>query len=115
MLDLRPAGPIITVGLGGATADVIDDRTSRLVPVSPGTARSMLHETRVAAGLTDAGVDDAVLVELIAQCAQFASDHVEVAELDLNPVVVSDGAAIVTDAVVRLRRRQGATGAIRQL
>ncbi|MGI9644817.1 MAG: GNAT family N-acetyltransferase, partial [Ilumatobacteraceae bacterium] len=78
-LDER-TGPVITVGLGGATADVIDDRASRLVPVSPGSARSMLRETRFGAGLDEAGIDDALLVEMIAQCAQLASDHVEVVE-----------------------------------
>ncbi len=113
-LDER-TGPIITVGLGGANADVIDDRTSRLVPVSPGSARSMLRETRVAAGLDDAGVDDTVLVELIAKCAQLASDHIEIVELDLNPIVVSDHSAVVTDAAVRLRRPRRAEGAIRKL
>ena len=40
-------GVIVSVGLGGAQADVIADRTSRLAPVSPSVASTMLDETRI--------------------------------------------------------------------
>ena len=43
-------GVIVSVGLGGAQADVIADRTSRLAPVSPAVAATMLDETRIRAG-----------------------------------------------------------------
>ncbi len=108
-------GVIVSVGLGGAQADVIDDRTSRLAPVSPATARTMLGETRVAAAIEDAGLDDGVLVDLIAQTAQLASDHPEILELDLNPILLSDSVAVVTDAVVRLQRPAATDGPIRRL
>ena len=42
-------GVIVSVGLGGAQADVIADRTSRLAPVSPSVASTMLDETRIRA------------------------------------------------------------------
>ncbi len=95
-------GAIVSVGLGGAQADAIDDRTSRLAPLSPASATTMLTETRLTAALQTAGFDSSALVDAIVAAAQLASDHPEIAELDLNPVIVSDAGAVVTDAVIRL-------------
>ena len=88
--------------LGGAQADAIDDRASRLAPLSPASATTMLTETRLTAALDNAGFDSSALVDAIVAAAQLASDHPEIAELDLNPVIVSDAGAVVTDAVIRL-------------
>ncbi len=113
-LDAR-LGVIVSVGLGGAQAAAIDDRSNRLAPVSPATARTMLRETRAADAIRDAGFDDSPLVDLIAQAAQLASDHPEIVELDLNPIVLYDGGAVVTDAVVTIQRPATAVGPLRRL
>ena len=108
-------GAIVTVGLGGAQADAIDDRTSRLAPVSPASAAAMLTETRLTAALDTAGFDSSALVDAVVAAAQLASDHPEIAELDLNPVIVSDAGAVVTDAVVRLVPHLIGDGPLRRL
>jgi acyl-CoA synthetase (NDP forming) len=108
-------GAIVTVGLGGAQADAIDDRTSRLAPVSPASAAAMLTETRLTAALDTAGFDSSALVDVVVAAAQLASDHPEVAELDLNPVIVSDAGAVVTDGVIRLVPSVAGDGPLRRL
>ena len=108
-------GAIVTVGLGGAQADSIDDRTSRLAPVSPASATTMLGETRLSAALGAADFDSWPLVDAVVLAAQLASDHPEIAELDLNPVIVSDDGAIVTDAIIRLVRHIVEDGPLRRL
>jgi acyl-CoA synthetase (NDP forming)/GNAT superfamily N-acetyltransferase len=108
-------GAIVTVGLGGAQADTIDDRTSRLAPVSPASATTMLGETRLAAALDVADFDSWSLVDAVVLAAQLASDHPEIAELDLNPVIVSDDGAVVTDAAIRLVRHIAEDGPLRRL
>jgi len=108
-------GAIVTVGLGGAQADAIDDRTSRLAPVSPASATTMLGETRLSAALDAADFDSWPLVDAVVLAAQLASDHPEIAELDLNPVIVSEDAAIVTDALIRLVRHVSEDGPLRRL
>ena len=95
-------GVIVSVGLGGINADVIDDRSSRLAPVLPSSARAMLADTKVKAALADGGLDESSLVDAICLAAQLAADHPEIAELDLNPVIVTTDQTIVTDAVIRL-------------
>jgi acyl-CoA synthetase (NDP forming)/GNAT superfamily N-acetyltransferase len=108
-------GAIVSVGLGGAQADAIDDRTSRLAPVSPATAATMLTETRLTAALATAGFEPSDLVDAIVAAAQLASDHPEVAELDLNPVIVSELGAVVTDAHIRLGNHDVDDGPLRRL
>ncbi len=95
-------GAIVSVGLGGAQADVIADRTSRLAPVSPAVARTMLGETRVLAALIEADIDPSAVVDVIVQAAQLASDQPRVRDLDLNPVIASSDGTVVTDASIRL-------------
>jgi acyl-CoA synthetase (NDP forming)/RimJ/RimL family protein N-acetyltransferase len=93
-------GPVVTVGLGGVQADVIGDEVSRLAPVSASSARSMLHATRASAALDAA--DEEALADLVVRIAHLASDHLEIVELDLNPVIVAAGVCAVTDATARV-------------
>lgn len=112
-LDER-IGPIVTAGLGGAQADVIADESSRLAPVSPATARSLIAGTRAAAGLPDVALDE--VADVITRVAQLVSDHPEIAELDLNPVVVGDdGNCHVVDATILLRRPSRPERSLRRL
>ena len=108
-------GAIVSVGLGGAQAEAIDDRTSRLAPVSPASAATMLTETRLTTALDNADFDSSALVDAIVAAAQLASDHPQIAELDLNPVIVSDAGAVVTDAVIRLLPHVVGDGPLRRL
>jgi acyl-CoA synthetase (NDP forming) len=108
-------GAIVSVGLGGAQADAIDDRTSRLAPVSPASAAAMLTETRLTAALDSAGFDSSALVDAVVAAAQLASDHPGIAALDLNPVIVSEDGAVVTDAVIRLLPHVAGDGPLRRL
>ncbi len=108
-------GAIVSVGLGGAQADAIDDRTSRLAPVSPAGATTMLSETRLTAALDAAGFDSSALVDAVVAAGQLASDHPQIIELDLNPVIVSEAGAVVTDAVFRLSAHAPGDGPMRRL
>ena len=108
-------GVIVSVGLGGAQADVIADRTSRLAPVSPAVASSMLDDTKIRGALGDADIDPSPIVDAIVQAAQLTSDHGRIIELDLNPVIVSADGAVVTDAVIRLRASDDAEEPLRKL
>jgi acyl-CoA synthetase (NDP forming) len=108
-------GVIVSVGLGGAQADVIADRTSRLAPVGPAVATTMLDETRIRAALAGADIDPSHIVDAVVQAAQLASDHGRILELDLNPVIVSERGAVVTDALIRLRPTDDADQPLRRL
>ena len=75
----------------------------------------MLTETRLTATLDSAGFDSSSLVDAVVAAAQLASDHPWIAALDLNPVIVSDAGAVVTDAVIRLVPHAAGDGPMRRL
>ncbi len=108
-------GVLVSVGLGGVHADVIDDRSSRLAPVSGASARSMLAETKVAAALDAAGIESGALVDAICRAALLASDQHAIADLDLNPVIVTSESAVVTDATITLDHRRRRDEPLRKL
>jgi len=108
-------GAVVSVGYGGLDADLIGDATSRVAPVSPAAAAAMLHDTRVGAAVAADDVDPSPLVDLIVSAAQLAAEHPRVHELDLNPVVVTGGQPIVTDARVLVSRTSSPSGALRRL
>jgi acyl-CoA synthetase (NDP forming) len=108
-------GVIVEVGYGGADADLIGDRTSRLAPVSPASASAMLSETKVGTAIADADLDTSPLVDTIVQAAQLCAEHLDIHELDLNPVIVSSDGAIVTDVSVVLLTHPDSDGPLRKL
>jgi hypothetical protein len=99
--DDERMGPVISVGLGGIQADTIGDEASRLAPVSPSNAATMLRETRAGGALDPRETEH--LADLVARVAQLGTDHHEIAEFDLNPVVVA-GDCWVVDAKLTLRQ-----------
>jgi acyl-CoA synthetase (NDP forming) len=97
--DDERVGPVVSVGLGGVQADTIGDEASRLAPVSPSSAATMLRETRAGGALDGEEIER--LADLVARVTQLAADHHEIAELDLNPVIVA-GDCWVVDAKLTL-------------
>lgn len=99
-------GPLVMVAAGGVATDVWDDRTFLLPPVSPRDAARVIRSLRIWPLLegyrgTEPG-DVAALEALVVSLGQLALDVPEVAELDLNPVVVGPAGAVLVDVKVRL-------------
>jgi acyl-CoA synthetase (NDP forming) len=113
-------GPLVMVASGGVTTDVWNDRAFLVPPVSSVEAERAIGSLRIArllAGFRGAPAGDvAGLVELVTRLGRFAVDVPEVAELDLNPVLVSADDCVLVDAKVRLATPVGPdTSAPRQL
>lgn len=100
-------GPLVMVGYGGTYTELIDDRSFRLTPLSRADAAAALGELRTApllSGYRGAPPSDAAAVEHLLVClGQLADDVPEVAEIDLNPVIVHERGVSVVDAKIRLR------------
>lgn len=99
-------GPLIAVGAGGTTAELIGDVQVRLAPVGPREAAGMLRELRtfpLLDGFRGAPRADIEAVQAIVErVAGLAAAHPEIAELDCNPVVAGPGGAVIVDARIRL-------------
>jgi acyl-CoA synthetase (NDP forming) len=113
-------GPLVMVASGGVATDVWDDRAFLVPPVTVPEARHAIESLRIArilAGFRGAPAGDvAGLAELVTALGRLAVDVPELAELDLNPVMVGPDGCVVVDAKVRLATPVGPDGtAPRQL
>jgi acetyl coenzyme A synthetase (ADP forming)-like protein len=93
-------GPLVMFGLGGVYVEALADVSFRLAPLTVADAWDMLKEVRSAKLLEglrgNPPADRAALVDLIVSVGRLAAAHPEVAELDLNPVLVQpEGKGVV--------------------
>jgi acyl-CoA synthetase (NDP forming) len=97
-------GPAVLVGSGGILAEILDDVAIRLAPIDRATAFAMLDELRSAPILAGARgrppVDRTALADLIVAVARLGIDRLEIAEIDLNPVIANPDGAVAVDALV---------------
>ncbi|MBT7486835.1 MAG: CoA-binding protein, partial [Rhodospirillales bacterium] len=110
-------GPMVMVGLGGIFVEVLKDVSFRVCPITEGDARRMLDELKGGALLDgargqapasrDAIVD--VLIKLGGADGILMTHADTVAEVDINPLIVSETAAVAADARFILAEREGET------
>lgn len=102
-------GPMVMVGLGGIFVEIIKDVAFRICPIEEHDARAMLAELRAAALLDGARgrkkLDKAAVVDALLKVG--GRDGLmmrldEVAELDINPIIVGEHNLMAVDARVIL-------------
>ncbi len=100
-------GPVVVFGTGGIFTEVICDRALALPPLNRRLIKRLIEETKVARLLRGyrnlMPVDMEALEMIIQSISQLVVDIPEVAELDINPVIVKDGKLLALDARIRLR------------
>jgi len=106
-------GPVVSFGVGGDAIELLDDVAHRIPPLTDVDIADLVTSVRAAPklfghrGARPADVHG--LYDVIARVARLAHDLPEVAELELNPVVVAEQACSVLDATVRLAPDPGRT------
>jgi acetate---CoA ligase (ADP-forming) len=99
-------GPVLACGAGGVEAELLNDVAVRLSPLTRLDVDEMLHSLATFPLLTGyrgaPEVDLGALQDLLLGTSTMVEAHHEIAELDLNPVVVSPDGAIAVDARVRV-------------
>ena len=98
-------GPVVVCGLGGIFVEVLHDVTFRVPPFHRDEAQRMVDELQGAAMLRGVrgkkAVDEQALVDTIMKVQRLALDLADdVAELDVNPLVVRSHGAVALDALV---------------
>jgi len=105
-------GPLVAFGPGGVLAELIGEAGFRIAPLTDVDAEELLHQEKT--GLLVAGyrgapaADTAALADLLHRLSKLGLDHVEVAELDLNPVLARPDGCVVVDARVRVQHSAAA-------
>ncbi|OIJ65323.1 acetate--CoA ligase family protein [Streptomyces mangrovisoli] len=95
-------GPVAMVGLGGVLAESLRDVAFTLAPVTAERALRLLRGLRTAALLDGVrgrpAVDVGAAAEAVETITAFAAAHPEIAELEVNPLLVGPHGALALDA-----------------
>jgi len=103
-------GPLILFGMGGVLTEVLKDSAVDLPPLNLLLARRLMERTRVYRllqgyrNIPAANVD--LVAEFLVRISQLVTDFPEIVELDLNPVVISDGRPVAIDARIAIEPSQ---------
>ncbi|MHB1256123.1 MAG: acetate--CoA ligase family protein [Dethiobacteraceae bacterium] len=99
-------GPCVMLGLGGIFAEALRDITFRAAPLGEAEAEEMLQDLRAKAIFEEfrgmPAVDRAALLKLLVTLGQLALLHPEIAEIDINPVMINGSQPVAVDALVVL-------------
>lgn len=87
-------GPVVMFGAGGVEVEALEDVTFRLPPLTRMEARVMLEETWIGRRLLQrdrkGGSEEIeALTDILKRVGQMILEHPEIAEIDLNPVIVA--------------------------
>jgi acyl-CoA synthetase (NDP forming) len=99
-------GPAIMFGLGGIFVEVLKDVTFRIAPITEDEAREMITEVRAYPLLkgyrNTPPADIDAIVRILLNTSRLVTEHEEIKELDLNPIMVYEKGAKTVDARIIL-------------
>ncbi|MFW6457292.1 MAG: acetate--CoA ligase alpha subunit [Planctomycetota bacterium] len=100
-------GPLIMFGLGGIYVEVLKDVAFRVAPLTRSDARGMIHEIKSSCILKgfrgEAPRDLDALADAILRLSQLSVDYPQLAECDMNPLLVFPEGEGVAALDVRFR------------
>ncbi|MEG4628538.1 bifunctional acetate--CoA ligase family protein/GNAT family N-acetyltransferase [Microcoleus sp. AR_TQ3_B6] len=100
-------GPVMLFGSGGQLVEVFQDRSLALPPLNTTLARRMMEQTRIYKALQGvrgrSAIDLVQLEQLLVRFSQLIVEQPQIAEIDINPLLVSPEGAIALDARVVLQ------------
>jgi len=99
-------GPAIMFGLGGIFVEVLKDVTFRIAPITEDEAREMITEVKaypLLKGYRNMPIADIeAIVKILLNTSRLVTEHEEIKELDLNPIMVYEKGAKTVDARIIL-------------
>jgi len=103
-------GPVILVGFGGIFVELFKDRVIRVLPVDKNEAAAMLDElkgTQLLKGFRGHALSDTnALVSAIVNVGRLMTEHPEITNLEINPLIVFEqgkGACAVDARIMRIK------------
>jgi len=100
-------GPCVVFGLGGVLAEILEDVTIRVAPITTLDAMDMMENIRGKKILESfrgkPSVDRNVLAELLIALGRIGLENDAVAEIDINPIKLIEGRPVAVDALIILK------------
>jgi acetyl coenzyme A synthetase (ADP forming)-like protein len=99
-------GPVLACGAGGTATELLKDVAVRITPITKGDADRMVRSLKTFPQLDGyrgaPRADQAALEDVLLRVSALVEAHPEIAEMDLNPLIVHSSGAVAVDARVRL-------------
>ncbi|WP_137285889.1 acetate--CoA ligase family protein [Halorussus salinisoli] len=100
-------GPLVTVGPGGVLVELLEDQAVRVPPLSDLDAEDAIASTQLGSLLSErrdgSPIPATELADLLVRVGDLAVEVEDVAELDLNPIIVTEEGAVAVDALLRTK------------
>jgi acetyl-CoA synthetase (ADP-forming) len=100
-------GPCVMFGLGGIFTEALQDVTFRVAPLSKEDALEMIDEIKTKKLLGEfrgsPAVDRKALAKALVGVGDLGMKHDSIAEIDINPLIISGDKPVAVDALVVLR------------
>jgi len=97
-------GPCVMFGLGGIFTEILKDVSFRVAPLAKQDALAMMQEIRgrkiLGAIRGMAAVDLDLLAEILATIGRIGLENDRIKEIDVNPLMISNGKPVAVDALV---------------
>jgi acetyltransferase len=106
MSDDATVGPLMMFGAGGTAVEVVADTAHALPPLDMKLAGQLIGETRIShllAGYRDRPrADIGAIAQALVRVSYLVTNHPEIHELDINPLLADEQGCIALDARVRV-------------
>jgi acetyl-CoA synthetase (ADP-forming) len=100
-------GPCVMFGLGGVFTEVLKDTVFRVAPLTKQDALDMMREIRASKILEEirgmVAVDRDRLADILMTVGKIGMENDRIKEIDINPLIISDGKPVAVDALVVLQ------------
>jgi len=100
-------GPCVVFGLGGVLAEILEDVTIRIAPITLFDAMDMMENIRGKKILESfrgkPPVDRKALAELLIALGKIGLENDAVDEIDINPIKLIEGQPVAVDALIVLK------------
>jgi acetyltransferase len=110
VIDDATFGPVVLFGQGGVAVEVVKDSALELPPLDDMLARGLITRTRVCKLLQGyrnrPPADLAAVSDVLQRVSLLVSDHAEIRELDINPLLADADGVIAVDARIRVARAE---------
>jgi len=101
-------GPCVVFGLGGVLAEILEDVSIRVAPITTFDAMDMMDNIRGKKILEPfrgkPSVDRKALAELLIALGKIGLENDAVGEIDINPIKLIEGQPVAVDALIILKQ-----------
>ena len=100
-------GPVVLFGLGGIYAEILQETSLRVAPITRSEAKEMILESKASKILSgirgERPLDTHALTDNLLRLSQLMIDFPDIEGIDINPIMVLEKGAVAVDARIQLK------------